>query len=332
MEPIWAQVAERSLAGACPTRAEARAALNAPPEHLLDLLAAAHRLRARYFDRDVFLHVLLNTGADPCSEDCRFCAQSGHAGRSAEPPPPPSRAEMVAAARSARAAGAWRFCMVSTGRRPDPRRLDEVCAAVREIRRDVGLRVCVSVGLLEPGQAEALRDAGADRYNHNLETGPDHFPHVCTTHRYEDRVRTVELARDAGLEVCSGGIVGLGESDEDVIDLAFELRRLGVASIPVNVLDPRPGTALEGAERTEPQRVLRILCMFRLVLPDRDLRIAAGRETALGSLQPLSLFACSSMFIRGYLTTGGADVAADLAMLRDLGFVARTERDDPCPS
>lgn len=323
--PRWAEVARRGIEGRAPSRAEALAALASPREHVLDLLAAAYRLRAHHFGRDVHLHVLMNTGADPCSEDCRFCAQSGRARARQEPGPPPTRAEMVEAARRARDAGAWRFCMVATGQRPDPPRLEEVCAAVAEIRRDVGLRVCVSMGLLEPGQAVALCAAGADRYNHNLETGPGYFPSVCTTHRYEDRLRTIERAREAGLEVCSGGIVGLGESDDDVVDLAFELRRLGVASVPVNVLDPRPGTALESAARLDPMRCLRVLCMFRLVLPDRDLRIAAGRELSLRSLQPLSLFACSSMFIQGYLTTGGGQVEADMAMLRDLGFVPRQE-------
>jgi biotin synthase len=319
----WTGVADRSLAGQCPTRAEALAALRAPDEQTLELLAAAYRLRARHFRRDVHLHVLMNTGADPCSEDCHFCAQSGHAAGRPAPPPPPSGQEMVAAARRAKEAGAWRFCMVATGRRPDARRFEEVCSAVSEIRGILGLRVCVSMGLLEAGQAEALLAAGADRYNHNLETGPNHFLNVCTTHRYEDRVRTVELARESGLEVCCGGIVGLGESDDDVVDLAFELRRLGVASIPINVLDPRPGTALAGSGRLDPQHCLRVLCMFRLVLPDRDLRIAAGRETALRSLQPLSLFVCSSMFIQGYLTTDGREIEADMAMLRDLGFTAR---------
>lgn len=321
----WAQIADRSLAGQCPTRAEALAALAAPGEQILDLLAAAYRLRAHHFGNDVHLHVLMNTGADLCSEDCRFCAQSGHAEGRSDTPPPPTAAEMVEAARRAKDAGAWRFCMVATGRRPDSRRLDEVCAAVAEIRRDVGLRVCVSMGLLKPGQADALLEAGADRYNHNLETGPNHFSSVCTTHRYEDRVATVQMARDAGLDVCSGGIVGLGETDDDVVDMAFELRRLGVASVPINVLDPRPGTAMEHLSRQDPMRGLRVLCMFRLVLPDRDLRIAAGRETSLRSLQPLSLFACSSMFIQGYLTTDGREAAADMAMLRDLGFVARQD-------
>ena len=234
---------------------------------------------------------------------------------------------MIDAAFRAREAGASRFCMVATGRGPAPRRLAEVCSAVRGIRRDVGIRVCVSMGLLRSGQAEQLRDAGADRYNHNLETGPRHFPTICTTHTFDDRVRTIELARSAGLEVCSGGIVGIGERDEDLVEMALLLRDLGVASIPVNALDPRPGTPLGELPQPDPRRVLKVLCMLRLVAPDRDLRMAAGREVVLRSLQPLALYVCNSMFTGGYLTTGGSIPDRDRRMLTDLGLAASGGRD-----
>ena len=317
----WNAIAERCLTGEPATAAEALAVLRANDDQILDLLAAAFRLRLHHFGRDVQLHVLMNTASDPCSEDCAFCAQSHRAFTRSSPSARPTRGEMIEAAHRARDAGAFRFCMVATGRTPDPGRLDDVCEAVAEIRRTVGVRVCVSMGLLRDGEAEALRAAGADRYNHNLETGPDHFSKVCTSHRFEDRVRTIELAREAGLEVCSGGIVGLGEREEDLVAMAVELRRLGVVAVPVNILDPRPGTAFEQAPAQNPIHCLKVLCMFRLVLPDRDIRIAAGREACLRSLQPLALYPCNSMFIGGYLTTGGRGVADDRDMVQDLGFV-----------
>jgi len=316
----WAELATRCVAGEPASGAEALAVLAADDDDLLDLVAAAWRVRRHHFGREVTLQVLLNADPSPCSEDCAFCGQSGR-GRSGERPAPSGEAT-VAAAQRARDAGARRFCMVGTGRGPTEHRLDQVCAAIHEVRREVGIPVCVSMGLLLPGQADRLRAAGADRYNHNLETGPRHFPSICTTHTFEERVSTIERAREAGLEVCSGGIVGIGESDEDLVEMALLLRALGVSSIPINALDPRPGTPLAGQSRPDPRRVLKVLCMVRLVAPDRDLRIAAGREVVLRSLQPLALYVCNSMFTGGYLTTGGNEPDRDLRLLDDLGLVA----------
>lgn len=319
-QPELSALAERCIDGGAPTRGEALAVLRAPDELLLDLLAAAYRVRRHFYGDRVLLHVLKNVRSGLCSEDCAFCSQSRRAKGAIERHELLPVGEMVAAARRAREAGAYRYCMVGAFRVPGERHLELICEAVRAVRDEVGIRVCVSMGILSGDQAERLARAGADRYNHNLETSRRHFPSLCTTHGYDDRVRTVELAHRAGLSVCSGGIVGTGESDEDLIDLAYELRRLGVESVPVNFLDPRPGTPLAGASRPDPRRCLKVLSLFRFVLPTVDLRAAGGREVTLRALQPLALYPCNSMFTRGYLTTGGNDETEDLQLIRDLGF------------
>jgi biotin synthase len=228
--------------------------------------------------------------------------------------------ELVAGARAAHAAHALRFCMVTATRGPSQRDLDTICEAARRIKAEVGIDLCASLGLLTADKARRLAEAGIDRFNHNLETSAAHFADVVSTHTWADRVATVKLARAAGMETCSGGIVGLGESDDDVLDLAFALRELEVDSVPVNFLDPRPGTALGSQRRIEPTYALKVLCMFRFVHPKADLRVAGGREVNLRSLQAMALYPANSLFTSGYLTTGGNAPSVDHQMILDLGF------------
>jgi biotin synthase len=321
----WNALAGRAIAGEAPTREEALEAVRcADPEHL-SLLQAAYRVRRHFHGNRVKLHVLENAMSGMCPEDCSFCSQSRVATGEIERYRLESKEEMVAAARKAREAGAWKYCLVTSTRGPNERQLDVICEAVREIKETVGVRVCTSLGIVDRDQARRLKEAGVDRFNHNLETSARHFPNICTTHSYEDRVRTIEAVQAAGLESCCGGIVGMGERDEDLVDLAFELRRLGVTSIPINFLNPRPGTPLAGRGLQDPRRCLNVLCMVRLVNPSRDIRCAGGREVNLRSLQPLALYPCNSIFTNGYLTTGGNSDSEDLRMIRDLGFEIQVE-------
>ncbi|HTM19532.1 MAG TPA: biotin synthase BioB [Kofleriaceae bacterium] len=195
-----------------------------------------------------------------------------------------------------------------------------ICEAARQIKAELDLELCASLGLLNQAKAERLAASGVDRFNHNLETSERHFGTIVSTHTWADRVATVQHARAAGMETCCGGIVGLGEDDEDVIDLALALRALEVDSVPVNFLDPRPGTPLAGRGRVTPTHALATLCMFRFLHPRADLRVAGGREVTLRSLQPLALYPANSIFTNGYLTTGGAECSQDLQMIADLGF------------
>lgn len=321
MSPIlWNGIADRSITDRPPTRDEALAVLRCDDRELLEVLQAAYLVRRHFHGNRVKIHVLLNAMSGLCPEDCAFCSQSRTASGEIERYRLLEKDEIVAAAQAAKDSQAWKFCIVTSTRGPNDRQLDTICDAVREIKERVGIRVCTSLGILTPEQAGRLKEAGVDRFNHNLETSRARFPEICTSHEYEDRVRTVRCVQEAGLESCSGGIVGMGEGDEDVVDLAFALRELRVTSIPVNFLDPRAGTPLGDRPLTDPRRALRILCLFRFVNPSRDLRVAGGREVTLRSLQPLALYPCNSIFTNGYLTTGGNEWKEDVRMIEDMGF------------
>lgn len=316
----WRAIADRILAGGEVTRDEALDVVRGPEPELLAILDAAYRVRRHHHGNKVKIHILQNAMSGMCPEDCHFCSQSAIAAGEIERYRLQTKDEMVAAAREAKKAGAWKYCLVTSTRGPNSQQLETICAAVKEIKRSVGIRVCTSLGILEREQAFRLKEAGVDRFNHNLESSARHFPEICTTHTYEDRVRTIGFVQEAGMESCCGGIVGMGERDEDLIELAFELKRLGVTSIPINLLDPRPGTPLAGQPRQDPRKCLRVLCMVRFVNPSRDIRCAGGREAVLGSLQPLVLYPCNSIFTNGYLTTGGNGDDADARMIQEAGF------------
>jgi biotin synthase len=316
----WNDLAERVLGGEPASADEARAVLHAPDDDLLALLHAAFRVRERHHGREVRLHVLQNAKSGRCSEDCAFCSQSSRFETGVDTYRLQTVEELVEGARRAHAMGAVKYCMVTATRGPSQRDLDTVCEAVRRIKAELNINVCTSLGLLKEGQAEQLAAAGVTRFNHNLETSERHYGELCSTHTWEERVATVKRARAAGLEACCGGIMGMGESEDDRLELAFTLRALEVESIPVNFLDPRPGTPLGARARLTPQECLRILCMFRFVNPTRDIRIAGGREVNLRDLQALALWPANSLFVNGYLTTGGAGYERDVRMIEDAGF------------
>jgi len=316
----WHRIADEVLAGEPLDRADARAVLAADPDQLLALIDAAFAVRRAHHGRRVHIHVLENAKLGACPEDCGFCSQSARFESPSGTAPMKTADELVAGARRAAAAHARRYCMVTATRGPSQRDLDVVCEAAERIKAELDIELCASLGLLTRDKAARLAAAGIDRFNHNLETSERYFEQVVTTHTWADRVATVRLAREAGMETCCGGIVGLGEGDEDVLDLAYALRELEVDSVPVNFLDPRPGTPLGTACRVSPVHALRVLCMFRFVHPRADLRVAGGREVTLRSLQAMALYPANSIFTTGYLTTGGNQLDEDLAMIRDLGF------------
>ncbi len=331
----WTPLGRRARDGVPPSRDEALAVLCAPEAELLPILHAAFLPRERFHGRRVRLHVLMNAKSGRCPEDCRFCAQSAHAEADVKDYPLVPPGAIVDGALRARDLGAAVYCVVTSGRGPSAPELDALCSAAREIRnRAPGLSLCFSLGALDDAAASRLREAGADRFNHNLETSARRYPEVCTTHAFADRVATVRAVKRAGLHACCGGIVGMGERPEDVVDLAFALRELDVDSIPVNFFNPRPGTGLADRPAIPPSYALRALAMVRLVNPTKDIRAAGGREAVLRSLQPLAFFAASSIFVEGYLTTPGQGADADRRMIADAGFeieveAARERRDPP---
>jgi biotin synthase len=318
---LWNDFADRALAGELLSRDEARAVLAAPDDALLDQLAAAHRVRRHHWGNRVRLHFLLNAQSGLCPEDCGYCSQSKVSAAEIEKYPMLAREKILDAADRAARLKAGTFCMVISGRTPGGRVFEKVLDAVREVKARHDLRVCACLGLLSEEQAVALKEAGVTQVNHNLNTSRRYTPEVVSTHTFDDRVETVEHVKAAGLKTCSGGIVGMGETDDDVIDLALSLRALEVRSVPVNFLIPVPGTPFETVRALDPRRCLRVLCLYRFLLPSQEIRIAGGREVHLRSMQVMGLYAANSIFIGDYLTTQGATARADMEMIRDAGFV-----------
>ncbi len=313
--------AERALAGEALSRAEARSVLTAPDEDLAELLRAAFVVRERHWGRRVKVCVLQNARSGLCPEDCGYCSQSKVSAADIDTYRLLPRERLIAGAEAAIARGARRYCMVTSGRGPSERDLDELCAVTREIKAaHPELEICVSLGLLDEAQARRLAEAGVGWVNHNLNTSERFYSRICSTHTYADRVATVRAAQRAGLHTCCGGIIGMGEEDEDVIDLAFALRELQVDSLPLNFLLPIPGTPLEGRPLVDPARALRALCLMRFLNPAADIRAAGGRERALGDWQGLALYPANSIFVNGYLTTPGQAAAEAQRMVESLGF------------
>ena len=303
------------------TRAEALDVAALPLDHVTDLVALAHRVRLEYCGGEVELESLINAKSGACPEDCAFCSQSARFATQVDVYPFLDLDEVVAAARATRDAGATQFCIVVAVRGPEERLLAKVLDAVDAVHAETGLEVACSLGLLTAEQATRLAAAGVRRYNHNLETCREMFPSICTTHTYDDRVATARLAIEAGMELCCGGILGMGETLEQRVDFAFELAELGPCEVPVNLLDPRPGTPLEAQTVLSPRAALQAIALFRLVLPGVWLRLAGGRERVLGELQGLGLLAGANALIVGnYLTTGGRPPEDDLALLDALGM------------
>jgi biotin synthase len=312
--------AEKALLGEVLDRDECRQVLRTPDSQLLDVLGAAYRVRERYFGKKVRLQMLLNAKSGACQEDCHYCSQSSISHAPIDRYGLVSVGEMVEGAKRAAAAKAERYCVVISGRAPLDREVEEISNAVRSIKRELPIQVCCSLGLLSESQAQSLKSAGVDRVNHNLNTSEAFHTEICTTHTFADRLATIQNARTAGLEICSGGIIGMGEQDEDVIDLALALRDVKPDSIPLNMLHPAAGTPFEGRKDLTPQRCLKVLCLFRFLHPRTEIRVAGGREYNLRSLQPLALYAADSLFVDGYLTTPGQPAPDAWRMVEDLGF------------
>lgn len=329
-------LAEQVLHGHSVTREEGLELLHTDDAHLLPLVNAAYTVRHASFGRKVTIQMLYNAKSGACQEDCHYCSQSSISTAPIDRYALVSPEDMLKAARRAHEAKAERYCVVISGRSPLEKEVDDIASAVTRIKQELPMQVCCSLGLLTEPQAKRLKAAGVDRINHNLNTSEAYHSSICTTHTYQDRMTTLRNARAAGLELCSGGIVGMGESDEDLVDLALALREVNPDSIPLNMLHPIPGTPLADANHLTPQRCLKILCLFRFVHPRRELRAAGGREFNLRSLQPMALYVADSLFVNGYLTTPGQPGQEVERMLADMGFeVARkdpAETDSPVPA
>lgn len=304
-----------------PTREEALAVLATADDDVLDVVAAAGKVRRAWFGRRVKLNYLVNLKSGLCPEDCSYCSQRLGSRADILKYTWLKPEEAAAAAGAGVTGGAKRVCLVASGRGPTDRDVERVSRTIEAIKeQNEGVEVCACLGLLSDGQATRLREAGADAYNHNLNTSEATYGDITTTHTYADRVTTVQQAQAAGMSACSGLIAGMGETDEDLVDVVFSLRELDPDSVPVNFLIPIEGTPLAEEWQLTPQRCLRILAMVRFVCPDVEVRLAGGREIHLRSLQPLALHLANSIFLGDYLTTEGQAGKDDLAMIADAGF------------
>lgn len=292
-------------------------------DDLLSLVWAGNRVREKFVGFQLDLCALVNAKSGICSEDCAFCAQSSQYRTEAPVHPLISDEEMVQAAVKAKSLGAHRFCIVTSGEMVNEEEMEQIGKAFKKIRQRTGMELDASLGRLFPEHIERLKAAGVTRYNHNLETAESYFGQIVTTHRYRDRVKTVESLKKEGIEVCCGGIIGLGESVAQRLDLAFALKALEVECVPINILNPRPGTPLEDAAPLPPLEIVKTIAIFRLILPSSTIKLAGGREANLRDLQSLALLAgANGLIIGGYLTTQGRGWQEDIQMLRDLGLLA----------
>jgi biotin synthase len=317
---MYSGLKEKALQGGAITRGEALGLAAASGADIYDLMAAANRLRERFRGNRADLCSIVNAKSGGCSEDCAFCAQSLKSAAVIERYPLRDPEEILRAARDALLGGARRFCIVTGGRRITPAEVDAVAKIVSRIK-EIGLSPCATLGLLDSAALSALKAAGLDRYHHNLETSERFFPCICRTHTYADKLKTIEAARAAGLSICSGGIFGVGEGWEDRVDMAFALRDIGVDSVPVNYLIPITGTPLSGAKHLTPLEALKIIALYRFILPRAEIRICGGRLQTLRELNPLIFMAgADGILIGNYLTTTGRPPSEDLAMLDTLGL------------
>jgi biotin synthase len=314
-------LADRQLAGGRLSRDEAYTILSIADQDVLALVAAAARLRRAHFGNWVKVNYLVNLKSGRCPEDCIYCSQRlgsdpGILRYSWLP-----QSEAIRQAKAGIAAGASRVCLVASGRGPSERDVDRVGEMAGQLKAEhPGVEICACLGILRDGQADRLQAAGVNAYNHNINTSESRYSDICTTHDYSDRVATIDKVKAAGLSPCAGLIVGMGESDDDVINAIFALHDLGSDSIPVNFLMPFDGTPLADTWLLTPMRCLRILALARFACPATEIRLAGGREMHLRSLQPLGIHVANSLFLGDYLTSEGQAAKADLQMIADAGF------------
>jgi biotin synthase len=316
----WELLADEVIKGKRITEEEALSILQSPDDDLLLLLNGAFKIRKQYYGKKVKLNMIMNTKSGLCPENCGYCSQSIVSNAPIEKYRMLDKETILRGAEQAFQLEVGTYCIVASGRGPSNKEVEQVASAVNEIKNKYSLKICACLGILKPDQAKKLKDAGVDRYNHNVNTSEEHHSAITTTHTYEDRIKTIETVKNNGISPCSGVIVGMRETLNDVVNMAYSLRELDADSIPVNFLHAIDGTPLEGTNDLNPRYCLKILSLFRYVNPTKEIRISGGREVNLRALQPLGLYAANSIFVGDYLTTKGQESTDDHKMLEDLGF------------
>jgi biotin synthase len=320
---IFLRLAEDIIEGDSPDVKMYEAIARLPVAHTFSLLPGANMLREHYFGKTVHLCTICNGKSGRCSEDCKFCAQSSHYNTDASVYPLMGKEKLVEAGKQVAQTSADRFSIVTTGRHLGDREVKKVADALKEVK-NFGINTCASLGILEADAFVTLKAAGIDRYHHNLETAQSFFSNACTTHQYQDRVDTIKRAKAHGFSVCAGGIFGVGETNDQVLELALALKALNVDAVPLNFLVPIPGTPLGSESQLSPLDCLKIIALFRYVIPDKEIIICGGREANLKALHPFVFYAGASGIMTGnYLTATGRSVESDLELISQLGLSVR---------
>ena len=288
---------------------------------IFKLFYLANLTRIKYRGNKVDLCSIVNAKSGACPEDCSFCAQSVHSRTDVKAYPLITEEKILEAAVSAKKFGAKRFCVVTSGRKVSGKEIENICSFVSNIK-NLGLLPCATLGMLSLSELEMLKEAGLHRYHHNLETSEAFFKEICTTHTFREKIKVIEAAKSLSLSVCSGGIFGIGESWEDRIDMAFALKELKVNSVPINFITPVYGTPLGDTELLNPMEALKIISIYRLILPESEIRICGGRPNTLRDLNSYIFMAgADGLLIGNYLTTSGRNPEDDLQMIKDTGLV-----------
>ena len=320
--PKISELLKKTIKGKSVSVKEAVWLMNRPDDATLELMSAANEIRKRFKGNKVKLCSIVNARSGKCSENCMFCSQSAHHRTKVDVYPLISSGEMYKSAESAKLSGATCFGIVTSGKGvKTDKEIEEICSAVSSINRRLKMDHCTSIGILSEEQLKRLKDAGLRKFHHNLETAKSFFNKVCTTHKFEDRVNTVKAAKRAGLRACCGGIFGLGETLEQRVELAFQIKELDPESVPINILNPIKGTRAGKLAVMKPLEALRLVATYRFIMPDKDIGIFGGRELSLGQLQPLMFMAGANMTLLGnYLTTSGNKPEDDIKMITGMGL------------
>lgn len=297
-------------------------ALRLYSEPLEELCEAADETRKHFCGNGFDICTIINGKSGRCSENCKYCAQSSYYHTAADEYPLLDTEEIVRQAKYNADRGVLRYSIVTSGRALNDREVDKMCEAIREIKKQVDIEVCISFGLLNEAQYRKLHAAGATRVHNNLETSRNNFPNVCTTHTFDDKVAAIKAAKAAGLSVCSGGIMGLGETAEDRIDMALSLRELDIKSVPVNMLNPIPGTPYENNVRLSSEDMRRIAAVYRFILPEASIRLAGGRGLMEDKGESCFQSGANAVISGDMLTTSGYTIESDMEMIKRLGYKA----------
>ncbi len=326
-DSFYQMLKQQALDGKSISKKDCRLVLQSKTIDLLLLLNAAFHVRQKYWGKEVTIHILNNVQNGHCSENCHYCAQSKSSRAAIESYPMKSDQAILNEAKMAYNSGAFRYCMVFSGKEQGLKRIEHLKRIIESIKRKYPIEVCVSPGFINAQQARILKEAGLDRLNHNINTSKRYYASICTTHTFDKRLETLRAAQDVGLEMCSGVIVGMGETPRDVIDAALTLRTFkNVKSIPINFFLPIQGTKLSPKSNLSPEYCLRVLCLYRFLHPRAEIRMAAGREYHLRDLQVLGLYPANSLFLDGYLNVKGTSRFQTLQMIKDAGFSIKSEQ------